>query len=191
MSRSTRHKDGSDEEYDLVEASNWILGAILVGILGAYMYKYMEGGGRSELVGQTAPSFDAQQLGSEERVGIQDYRGEVVVIDFWTTWCPPCREQMKHLKTLKGDPDLGPTVKILSVNADEPSPNRIRKVRAFLKQRDADFTTLLDNGRVMQAYGVDSFPTLFVVDADGRVTYAESGMHPVGLLGEQIQQARR
>jgi thiol-disulfide isomerase/thioredoxin len=116
-----------------------------------------------------APTFSAATLDGAP-VTLDGFRGRVVVLDFWATWCPPCRETMPSLEHVHRKwKERGVTV--LLVNAGEPAD----EIRPWLGRR---FTApiVLDKGNtIRQLYGVDSLPKLYIVDQAGRLAYAHTG----------------
>jgi len=102
---------------------------------------------------------------------LADYRGRVILINFWATWCGPCRDEMPSIQGLK-EKLAGRPFAVLAVNLDEPE-SRIRK---FLSQMKLDFTILLDPERkVAKAWDVRILPASFVVGPDGRIRYSLIG----------------
>jgi peroxiredoxin len=102
---------------------------------------------------------------------LADYRGKVVLINFWATWCGPCREEMPSTQELKNKLAGRPFV-VLAVNLDEPE-SRIRK---FLTQMKLDFPILLDPDRnVAKGWNARILPATFIVGPDGRVRYSLVG----------------
>jgi peroxiredoxin len=96
-------------------------------------------------------------------VRLRDYRGRVVLLNFWATWCVPCREEMPALEVLAQE--LGPRgLAVVGVNFKEPRS----KVEAFVQEIGLRFPMLLDSeGRVGQTYPVFALPVTFVVDRRG------------------------
>lgn len=126
-------------------------------------------GGAAELepwTGGPPPALELKDL--ESRLHrLADYRGRVVLINFWATWCVPCRDEMPSIQSLKEKLAERPFV-VLAVNLDEPE-SRIRK---FLSQMKADFAVLLDPGRkTARAWDARILPASFVIGPDGRVRY--------------------
>jgi len=102
---------------------------------------------------------------------LSDYRGKVVLINFWATWCEPCRDEMPSIQGLRQKLEGKPFV-VLAVNLDEPE-SRIRK---FLSQMKLDFTILLDPERkAAKAWDARILPASFVAGRDGRIRYSLVG----------------
>jgi thiol-disulfide isomerase/thioredoxin len=102
---------------------------------------------------------------------LSDYRGKVVLINFWATWCGPCRDEMPSIQSLK-EKLAGRPFAVLAVNLDEPE-SRIRK---FLSQMTVDFTILLDpERRVARAWDARILPASFVIGPDNRIRYSLIG----------------
>lgn len=102
---------------------------------------------------------------------LKDYRGKVVLVNFWATWCPPCRHEMPSMQRLKQKMAGKPFV-ILAVDMAEPPAS----VSAYIKQVKTDFPVLLDrDGSALKAWRVFAFPTSFVVGPDGSIKYALFG----------------
>ena len=105
---------------------------------------------------------------------LADYKGKVVLINFWASWCPPCRAEMPSLERLKQRMTGKPFV-ILAVDMAENDA----QIQAFLKQMSTpkiDFTILKDpNGKALKAWKVFVFPTSFVLDANGKLRYSLLG----------------
>ena len=120
--------------------------------------------------GGPPPALTLKDLdGRQHRLA--DYRGKVVLINFWATWCGPCREEMPSIQELKNKLAGRPFV-VLAVNLDEPE-SRIRK---FLTQMKLDFPILLDPGRnVAKGWNARILPATFIVGPDGRVRYSLVG----------------
>jgi peroxiredoxin len=120
--------------------------------------------------GGPAPAFELTDLDNRpHRLG--DYRGKVVLVNFWATWCAPCRDEMPSIQELKRKLAGRPFV-VLAVNLDEPE-SRIRK---FLTEVKVDFPVLLDPERkVAKAWDARILPASFVVGADGRIRYSLVG----------------
>jgi len=120
--------------------------------------------------GGTTPPLELKDAaGGSHR--LQDYRGKVVLINFWATWCRPCREEMPSIGQLKKKLANRPFV-VLAVNVDEPE-SRIRK---FLDQTPLDFPTLLDpGGLTTKAWKVRILPVSFLITPSGRVHYIVTG----------------
>ena len=124
---------------------------------------------------------------------LADYKGQVVLINFWATWCAPCRDEMPSIQRLKEKLDGRPFV-VLAVNLDEPE-SRIRK---FLSEMRLDFVVLLDpERRVAKAWEARILPASFIVGADGRVRYTLVGEinwdkeHMVARISELFPASRK
>ena len=120
--------------------------------------------------GGPTPALVLQDLeGRTHRLA--DYRGRVVVINFWATWCAPCRDEMPSIQSLKNRM-AGRPFTVLAVNLDEPE-SRIRK---FLSEVKLDFSVLLDpEKKSARAWGARILPSSFVVGPDGRIRYTLVG----------------
>lgn len=111
---------------------------------------------------QKAPGFTLKDITGTEKT-LSALRGTVVMINFWATWCPPCKEEMPSLNTLYAR--MKPKgFEILAVSAD----NTLATVEKYIEDRDFDFQILWDEDkRVMRAYKVFSLPTTFLIDRNG------------------------
>jgi thiol-disulfide isomerase/thioredoxin len=102
---------------------------------------------------------------------LADYRGKVVLINFWATWCGPCRDEMPSIQELKRKLAGRPFV-VLAVNLDEPES----RIRRFLREHKIDLTVLLDpERRVSRVWDARILPVSFVVGQDGRIRYSLVG----------------
>ena len=104
-------------------------------------------------------------------INLADLRGKVVLVNFWATWCEPCRQEMPSMQRLRDRLARKPFV-VLAVNVDEPEA----RVRNFLNQSRLDLTVLLDpNKSVTRAWGARVLPVTFIVGPDGRLRYRVVG----------------
>ena len=120
-----------------------------------------------------APNFTLESR-SGETVSLADFRGDVVMINFWATWCGPCRQEMPHLEALhQRYSDLGFT--LLGVNVEENS----RLSDKFLEETPVTFPILFDskNG-VTELYDVVAMPSTVLVDRSGNMRYIHHGYQP-------------
>jgi thiol-disulfide isomerase/thioredoxin len=117
-----------------------------------------------------APNFTLKSLGGKN-LKLSEMTGNVVLINFWASWCGPCREEMPLLNALhKKYAPLGFTV--LGVNVEE----NLDGAMSFLKNVPVDFPILLDNtNKVSKQYKVIAMPTTVVVDRDGNIRYLHEG----------------
>ena len=121
-------------------------------------------------VGKSAPDFTLKSLDGPN-LKLSEMAGNVVLINFWASWCGPCREEMPLLNALhnKYEP-LGFTV--LGVNVEED----INGARGFLQDFPVDFPVLLDSANaVSKQYKVIAMPTTVMVDRDGNMRYLHQG----------------
>lgn len=118
-----------------------------------------------------APDFSGSTL-EGNTVNLSDHRGQVVVIDFWATWCPPCREAIPKLSELAREYE-GKGVVILGVSSESP-----QKVKAFWTRYTPGYTTLVVRDSVFAAYNVRGIPTLCIVDQEGVLRFQEAGYTP-------------
>ncbi len=120
-----------------------------------------------------APDFTLKTL-SGDNLKLSEHRGEVVMINFWASWCGPCRQEMPVLDALYSQyKDLGFT--ILGVNVEE-DPDGPRKL---LKSIPVTFPILLDSdNRVSETYRVVAMPSTYLIDRDGNVRYYHAGYLP-------------
>lgn len=119
-------------------------------------------------VGDPAPEWKlADSAGKTHALG--DYRGHVVVLDFWATWCGPCAKVMPKLDKLQkkyGERGLV----VFGVNSFETGDPV-----AMMKKRALSYTLLLKGEELAATYGVASLPVVYVIGADGRVLYSHAG----------------
>jgi peroxiredoxin len=131
-----------------------------------------------------APDFTLKSVAGEN-LRLSEFRGEVVLINFWASWCGPCRQEMPVLSELHDKyKALGFTV--LGVNVEEDSG----KARKLLQEIPVSFPVLLDNESVVsKQYDVVAMPSTVLVDRDGNMRYLHRGYKP-GLEDVYLQQIR-
>jgi len=159
---------------DLRKMAPWLAGILAVALLG------MLGRGLfgSSLTGNEAPALDLPIAAGEgaregDRVSLEGLRGRVVVLDFWASWCEPCRRSIPILNGLEAEL-AGQPVTFLGVNVEQLGPRRLQQVHADL---GATFPTLQDlTGEVKLRYGVTVLPTLVVLDTQGVVRHVGTGV---------------
>ena len=156
-------------------------GAVVVGL---YSYRYARGTSGSANVQQhreapdfTLPLVDGGQL------RLSSYRGKIVLLDFWATWCVPCREETPHFVELQrkyGDRGL----QVIGVSMDDsPDP-----VRAFYRQFRMNYPVVMGTADVGAAYGgVLGLPIAFLVDREGRIYAKHMGATDAAVFENEIR----
>lgn len=136
--------------------------------------------------GKVAGAFSLAVLdGGGRRVSLADHQGQVVVLDFWATWCGPCRRWMPIVAKLEREL-AGKGVAFYAVNAHEPEAT----VRKYVKDQKVEVPVLLDaDGAVGTAYGARSIPLTVVVGRDGRIVRTLLGLHPEEDLRDALAEA--
>lgn len=121
-------------------------------------------------VGARAPDF-ALNSSTGRNMRLSELRGEVVLINFWATWCGPCRQEMPQLGRLY-EQYRAAGFTLLGVNIDDNRAN----AEAVVKKLGLHFPTLFDSDkRVARLYDVDTMPATLLIDRDGRVRYVHRG----------------
>ncbi len=134
----------------------------------------------SPQVGAHAPDFTLQTL-QGETLSISDLRGQVILVNFWATWCGPCRLEMPAIQARFESTDLA----VLAVNFDEPP----EQVQAFVDELGLSFTTLLDpGGEIQLLYQVRGYPTTYFVDEEGTIKILHIGFMNEDQLDGYLQE---
>jgi peroxiredoxin len=136
--------------------------ALLIGALA--LLRVPPGAGAR--VGSPAPDFALRNLGGES-IALQEQRGSVVFVNFWATWCPPCRDEAPSLQRLYGRlHEEG--FEILAVSIDAPGQGKA--VEEFRREFGLSFPILLDPAKdAHAAFGVTGVPETYLIDASGRL----------------------
>lgn len=191
-----------------------IIAVIIVGMFGWAIYDYvgkleskedsfdveestgiqagMEGGrepkGESDVVGlipgNIAPDFELETLDGDT-VRLQDYRGKQVMLNFWATWCPPCRAEIPDMQKFYEDKD----VEILAVNLIDSRPDEADNVGPFVEEYELTFPILLDyDSEVSQGmYNIQPIPTSFLIDSTGRIHNVAYGPLNYDLMVQEFE----
>ncbi len=135
--------------------------------------------------GNRAPDFELMNLVGEQ-VSLSDYSGQKVLINFWATWCPPCRAEMPHMQEFYEDYKEEGVV-ILGVNMTTTEKNHLN-VAPFVEEYGLTFPILLDTeGDVLAAYQLVAFPTTFVLDEKGVIQEKFQGAIHYEIMEQAIE----
>ncbi|MGB9774129.1 MAG: peroxiredoxin family protein [Bacteroidota bacterium] len=126
------------------------------------------------LEGQPAPDFVLPHT-QNRKIKLSDYRGKVVIVDFWATWCPPCRAEIPGFIDLYSKyKDKG--FVMLGISLDEGG---LSDVVPFVKQYKMNYPVLIGNSQVVAAYGgIRGIPTTFIIDKKGMIRARFEGYRP-------------
>ena len=138
----------------------------------------------SGMEGQPAPDF-ALQSSTGENLRLSEFRGDVVMINFWATWCGPCRQEMPLLDALYSRYQrVG--FSLLGVNIDDDS----RRAMQMIEELGVSFPVLFDARKeVSKLYEVEAMPVTVIVDREGKVRYIHHGYKP-GYEDKYLDQIR-
>lgn len=136
--------------------------------------------------GARAPSFTLPDLAGEP-VALSDFAGQTVVVDFWATWCVPCKHQIPVLNEFQRNV-AGRDVVVLGVAVDAGGRDA---VAPFAEEHGIEYPVLLGSESLARDYGVPGFPALVVVDERGRLDSLHLGVIDPEDLAEAVEQAKR
>jgi peroxiredoxin len=128
-----------------------------------------------------APDFTLPQLDGQP-LRLSSYRGKVVLLDFWATWCVPCREEIPHFVELQ-DKYRGQGLQIIGVSMDDgPEP-----VRTFCQQFHMNYPVVMGNASIGEQYGgILGLPIAFVLDGEGRLRAKHIGATKTEVIEKEI-----
>lgn len=136
-------------------------------------------------VGRVLPDFELATLDGR-RVRADDLLGKPAFINFWATWCPPCRAEMPDIQAIYDE--RGRDINILAINEDEPES----LVRSFIDEMKLSLPVALDvGGEVHGGWNFNTLPTSIITDKDGRICFIAPGMISRSMMDEALAKARR
>jgi peroxiredoxin len=137
-------------------------------------------------IGHPAPDFTLVDLKGNE-VALSDFRGKTVFINFWATWCPPCRAEMPEIEAVHQEyKDKG--VVVLGVDISEPE----NTVRQYIQKGGFSWTIVLDStGEVARNYQIAAIPTSFFIDREGIIRAVNIGAMTKRAMENKLAEAMR
>lgn len=141
--------------------------------------------GEQRFEAKQAHSFTLPLLDGATEVSLQDFRGQVVYLSFWASWCEPCRQEMPYLAQLwQRHQEQG--FQVLAINVEED----LALAREFAARYELPFPLLSDPQRqVSSVYRVPGFPTHYIIDRRGRIRFSGLGFNlaDVGAISQEIE----
>ena len=131
---------------------------------------------------RVAPPFTLARIGGGDEVSLADSDGRIRLVDFWTTWCPPCREEIPMLNELQetyGDRGFD----IIAISPEEPGI-----LEEFQADHPVVYTSLVGNEDLVHEYGALGYPTAFLIDGEGYVVDFFFGPKPRSVLEAKIEE---
>ncbi|MCX5800254.1 MAG: TlpA disulfide reductase family protein [Candidatus Eisenbacteria bacterium] len=121
--------------------------------------------GNAPREGRVAPDFELSSL-EGQKISLSQFRGKIVILDFWATWCKPCRLELPHFVALYEE--FGnDALQIIGVSLDQVGSD---EVASFVKEWKIPYVIVMGNGEVTKSYGgIKGIPTTFVIDKRGNV----------------------
>jgi len=114
---------------------------------------------------RTEPTDFTLPLLGGENVSLSSYKGKVVILNFWATWCPPCRAEMPSMETLYKSFN-GQGLEILAVDIGEDTST----VQKFIRSNGYTYPILLDSSKkISSIYGIKAIPTTYIIDREGKI----------------------
>ena len=158
-------------------------------LVGLYLYPVIKGriafaNGRPA-VNETAPDFTLTDLNGK-RVTLSDFRGKVVLLNFWASWCPPCRMEIPGFQRFyEGYKNKG--FVIIGLSLDDTGPST---VSSFVKKMGITYPIVMADSKVVRDYGnISAIPTSFLIDKNGRIVKKTMGMLLEGTLKGEVDSA--
>lgn len=161
----------------MIKISSKVAAVALAGMLGLPTFAVE--------VGQVAPDFDLP--GGKGTVKLSDYKGKVVYVDFWASWCGPCKQSFPWMNDMQSRYSAK-GLNLVAVNVDQKPED----AKTFLNDNAAKFTVAYDQvGKTPKAYAIKGMPTSVLIGADGKVLMVHSGFKDEQRdeLEKQIKQA--
>ncbi len=135
-------------------------------------------------IGRPAPNFTLEDLDGR-KISLDQFKGKIVMLDFWATWCGPCRMTMPVAEELQKE--YSDIMVLLAVNLQESNDT----VVAYLREEGINPLVLLDQqGSVGMMYGADGIPLQVLIDQEGIVRYMQMGVAPPSRIRLQIESLR-
>lgn len=140
-------------------------------VVGVYVYQQYMPSIDLDDEGRPAPTFTAETIDGES-FRLRDHRGEVVVLNVWATWCPPCRVEMPGFVDLQAEfRDDGVQFVGLSVDRGGREP-----VRSFVEEKGVNFPQIIDPVLAARHFPGNTVPRTYLIDRQGRIRYEHSGI---------------
>jgi len=149
---------------------------------GIVWESYAGSNGNAQHLGkQKAHNFELLDL-DDNKVSLSDYSGKIRIIDFWATWCPPCKAEIPHFISLtKKYPDIA----IIGISLDQGGT---QVVKNFAREYNIPYPLLMGNIETVRAFGnIQSIPTTFIVDQEGFIIKKYVGYKPESVFETDIQ----
>jgi peroxiredoxin len=127
-------------------------------------------GASHPLIGAPAPAFELRDVKGGGDQSLEAYAGKVVIVDFWATWCQPCKQSFPAYQKLVSQ--LGGDLVVVGISQDDDA----KAIPAFVAETGVAFPIVWDDGKaVAKAYGPPTMPTAFVLDRSGIVRFVHAG----------------
>lgn len=135
--------------------------------------------------GDKAPQFSARSLDGTQTLSMSKYRGKVVYLDFWASWCGPCLKSLPMMEAMRKE-FAGSGLQVIAVNVDKD----LGKAKKFVKKHDIGYPSAQDpEGRLPGTFQVETMPTSFVIDRNGVIRHIHKGFKPSDMeeIREQVK----
>lgn len=140
----------------------------------------------AKLVTEQAPDFTLLDTDGKT-VSLSDYQGKIVILDFWATWCGPCKISFPAMQEAINKYKKDDQVKFLFVNTQEKSKNKLQSITDYMSKNEFSFHVVMDDlDEVYQSYGVSLLPTKVFIDTAGKIRYRSLGFTGVTELMDEL-----
>lgn len=154
-----------------------------MGLLAVLIFSGVLSAAGKNLTGKAAPEIHLKEIlnARTKNTSMSDLKDRVIILEFWATWCPPCRSSIPHLNDIYRK-YKGEGLVVIAVTAENEST-----IKSFMRDTRMSFPIGLDdNGKTNQAYGIRSIPTAYLIGKDGKVIWQG---HTMSLKEEDIEAA--
>lgn len=138
--------------------------------------------GNDGKIGSKAADFSLKSINGKT-IKLSDYKGKVVILDFWATWCPPCRKGIPDLISIQKE--FGKDVVVIGLSVDTDSK---MEVPGFAQKQGINYAIVYSTDAITKQYGgIEGIPTTFIIDKKGNIADTHVGLVPKAVLTEKIQ----